>query len=234
MIVRTRRFTTTTTDSSIIAGGGDGRSRLAVIINGEENIVVEDRVKEAIYKHLRKKFSSSYFAVMKGTDINTMLLQYAEEQYYDKREETLVNSAETVSKKSTVDVDGLPVGIQPRGLSDMRREDYVRAGRKCGYDYVFVITLANGRGTIDNHNFILFNTNTVHKNVWLRLRLVDVSTGDYLYRSDIPAAGKTHNGKINGRVMERAVYKAMAEAMDDISIQYDNSGNLPPAPNSYR
>ena len=242
--------------ATVYASGGDSLPSIAVLINGDENMLVEERIKNTIYKHLQKKFPRNYFTVVKGTDINTMLLQYAEEQYYDKRETAKVYSSSDgyiasaghniakmkangegmVVKKSTVDVDGMPVGLRPRGLADMRREDYVRAGRKCGYDYVFVITISNGQVTsVAQHNWILFSTSTIRKNMWLRLRFIDVGTGDYLYRNDIPAEGETHNGYINGRIAEKAIDKAMSEAMSDLNVSYDINGfTLPPAPNGYR
>ncbi len=310
----------------------DGRVRIAVVINGDENMVVEDRIKNQVYSHLRKKFPIDYFAVMKGTDINSRLLQYAEDMYYDQREyattkereynhsnstrgisakisgvknifDSVTDSSHKVTstdnitgtregnvyntynndsdldgdidnrwygggsrsddytgtvdrnasgtghvdtdtdhkgwgasigfgastsnssgdetrviKSSKVDIDGMAVGNRPRGLADMRRLDYVRAGRECNYDYVFVLTLSNGKGKVYGHDFVLFNTNTVTKNVWLRVRLIDVSSGNYLYRNDIATSGKTHNGHINGRVLERSVANAMKEAMDDIKV----------------
>ena len=263
----------------------DGRVRIAVVINGDENMVVEDRIKNQVYSRLRQKFPIDYFAVIKGTDINSKLLQYAEDIYYDQREYATtrdttidaknssngisisVNGQKTfsdssananassgnasaggsasgsgdshgfggyvgvsvggssihgeesrITKSSRVDIDGMPVGNRPRGLADMRRMDYVRAGRECNYDYVFVLTLSNGKGKVYGHDYILFNTNTVTKNVWLRVRLIDVESGDYLYRNDIAASGKTHNGHINGRVLERSVANAMREAMDDIKV----------------
>jgi len=312
--------------------GRDGRVRIAVVINGDENMIVEDRIKNQVYSHLRKKFPIDYFAVMKGTDINSRLLQYAEDMYYDQREYATTKEREynhsnstrginvkvsgvkniidsvtdsthngnytsdytgrrrgrqsgtynndsdydgdtdnqwtskgrnsekydgtidsnysdsghsdtdtdhkgwgasigfgastssssgdetRVIKSSKVDIDGMAVGNRPRGLADMRRLDYVRAGRECNYDYVFVLTLSNGKGKIYGHDFIVANTNTVTKNVWLRVRLVDVKSGDYLYRNDIAARGETHNGHINGRVLERSVANAMKEAMDDIRV----------------
>jgi hypothetical protein len=311
----------------------DGRVRIAVVINGDENMVVEDRIKNQVYSRLRQKFPIDYFAVIKGTDINSRLLQYAEDMYYDQREyattrETEYNQTKSsrgislkisgnknifnsvtdsnhnasttgnssgsrngntsnsgyydndltddaydgrwtgsgssndsynnnynsstagtghvnkdtdhkgwgatlgigggtssvsgdetrVTKSSKVDVDGMAIGNRPRGLADMRRMDYVRAGRECNYDYVFVLTLSNGKGKVYGHDYILFNTNTVTKNIWLRVRLIDVQSGNYLYRNDIAAMGKTHNGHINGRVLERSVASAMKEAMDDIKV----------------
>ena len=242
--------------ATIYAGSGGNIPRIAVIINGDENMLVEERVKNKIYEHLRKKFPRNFFNVVKGTDINTMLLQYAEEQYYDKRETATIgtdtdnyylgtgqnfakmeaNDEGAIGKYSKVDVDGMPVGLRPRGLADMRREDYVRIGRKCGYDYVFVITLSNGQVTsVSSQWWVLFRTHTVRKNIWLRMRFIDMATGDYLYRNDIPAEGETHNGYINGRIAEYAIDKAMTEAMSDLSVDYNINGyTLPPAPNSYR
>ena len=317
----------------IIYGGRkpyDDRVRIAVVINGDENIIVEDRVKNQIYSQLRAKFPRDNFAVMKGTDVNTRLLQYSEELYYDQREtaETQDNAYESktssmfgsitgyagrsfrrfdndysglrniadsgttgnsynsylnpaydedgnliydehrvgenngnynrnvgiddvgnlvgdshgldvggsatfgmgtqkraaewskVRKPSKVDVDGMPVGMQPRGIADMQRMDYVRAGRECEYDYVFVLSFSNGKAKVYPHNFGLFNTHTIDKNVWLRIRLVDVNTGDYVYRNDIVAMGKTTNGYVNGRVIERSVQKAVKEALDDLALEY--------------
>ena len=263
----------------------EDRVRIAVIVAGDENMVVEDRVKNQVYSRLREKFPIDYFAVYKGTDVNSKLLQYAEDIYYDQREyattrDTVIDAKKTsnginvsingqkditdakasagasdgsdsasasasgsgdshwfggtvgvsvgsnsvygeenrVTKSSRVDVDGIPVGNRPRNLADMRRMDYVRAGRECNYDYVFVLTMSNGKGKIYNHDFLVTGSNTVTKNIWLRVRLVDVKSGNYLYRNDIPAMGKTHNGHINGKVLERSVAKAMQEAMDDIRI----------------
>lgn len=319
------------------------RPTIAIVINGDENFVVEDRVKDVIYKELRKKFPKNYFALMKGTDINTRLLQYAEDVYYDDRETAVtedttydikstqkgfdvsmgrsktdtdfntsgtesgnysgtdsynnntngtwannnsgtwtnyndddtVNSYGTtgntstasssadsngsrdyngnhndvfnsrtvgdiwsrnirggihfgkrsdtvhkqnVTKPSKVDVDGMPVGVQPRGLSDMRREDYVRVGRDCGYDYVLVISFSNGQSQVYKQDYVLFTTNSIQKNVWMRVRFLDMATGNYLYRNNIAASGKTHNGYVNGRVFERSVAKAMEEAMNDVEV----------------
>ncbi|MDY3297747.1 hypothetical protein, partial [Selenomonas sp.] len=62
---------------------------------------------------------------------------------------------------------------------------------------------------------------TTHSNIWLRLRFVDVASGDYLYRNDIATTGKTHNGYINGRVYEESIANGMKEAMNDIDISED-------------
>ena len=72
--------------------GPDGRVRIAIVINGDENIIVKNRVKDEIYAQLRRKFPREEFAVMKGTDITTKLLQYAEDQFYDDRGTASVTS----------------------------------------------------------------------------------------------------------------------------------------------
>ncbi len=229
--------------------GSSDRTRIAVVINGDENLVVEDRVKNQIYSQLRKKFPKEEFAVMKGTDVNTLLLQEEEERYMEQRgsfssssvsdesgksasrllggiipvvyeEQSEVRNSSEISKNDKLDVDGMPIGSQPRGIADLALADYVHAGKELGYDYVFAVTLSNGMTQRELHNFILFNSITNHKNVWLRVRLVDVKNSCYAYRNNILAQGETHGGGINGRIFERSVKKAMEEAMNDIEIQH--------------
>ena len=263
--------------------GPDGRVRIAIVINGDENIIVHDRVKDEIYQQLRKKFPREEFAVMKGSDVKTKLLQYAEDQFYGERgTATLVNrrtqsktnssgiggvfgivksitdaavgaaaggtsasgsgsgdsrdysgsgsvnnSSTDYNRNTTVeykddrlDVDGLPVGRQPRGMADLRREDYVRAGRECDYDYIFVATFSNGEYEEERHWWVLYNSTTRKKDVWLRLRFVDVDSGEYLYRNDIVAQGETGGSSGKSRMMQRAVREAMKEALADIDVKY--------------
>lgn len=263
--------------------GPDGRVRIAIVINGDENIVVHNRVKDEIYQQLRKKFPREEFAVMKGTDVKTKLLQYAEDQFYGERgTATLVNrrtqsktnssgisgafgivksitdaavgaaaggtsasgsgsgdsrdysGSGSVNNSSTdynrntiveykddrLDVDGLPVGRQPRGMADLRRADYVRAGRECDYDYIFVATFSNGEYDEEHHWWVLYNSVTRKKDVWLRLRFVDVESGEYLYRNDIVAQGETGGSSGKSRMMQRAVREAMKEALADIEVTY--------------
>lgn len=257
----------------------DQRTRIAVVINGDEQIVVEDRVKNRIYSRLREKFSIEEFALMKGTDIKTWLLQAEEERFYENRPSATISTNKqpyrsangfnigmvagalaggiaadrngknvvgavaagavldnligsngarsenhtTTAVTSKTDVDHMPVGIQPRGFADLRREDFVQAGRKYGYDYVFVVTMNVGMLKHEKHGFVLFDSTTNKGNIWVRVRLVDVHNGEYAYRNDIVAAGETHGtrfsgGGVNGRLMEKAVDQAMTEAMNDIAI----------------
>ena len=234
-------------------GPGD-RPRIAVVVNGDERVVVEDRVKNEIYSQLRLKFPREYFALMKGTDVNTVLLQRAEDMYYDNRPTAKISERMNGSRQRTdadtngvshvihgvgdflfgerrssksvvvkekedrVDIDGLPVDFQPRGIADMRREDFVWAGQTCGYDYVFVVTLTAGRDMDYKHNFVIANSVTNHQNLWMRVRFVDVDSGNYLYRNDIAVQGKVHNGSRNGKGLQAAVHKAMEEAMNDLDF----------------
>lgn len=238
----------------------DDRPRIAVIINGDENFVVENRVKNQIYSQLRRKFPSDEFAVMKGTDVNTRLLEAAEARYYEERGNATVTTPEPAKKlygqdngvvsnivngvgdflfggrkelynyngdrhwehtqkQEKLDVDGMPVPNRPRGLADMRKEDYAQVGRELGYDYVFVFTMSNGKAENEKHNFVVFNSVTNHKNVWLRLKFIDTANNTYLYRNDIAAQGEAHNGSFGGKILERSVEKAMQEAMDDLTVE---------------
>lgn len=204
------------------AGPGD-RIKIAVVVTGDGNIVVEDRVKNNIYSQLRKKFPREDFALMKGNDVKTKLLQKEEEVYYNQRAE--ITEGKSVpggyykERTDKVDVDGMAIRTdQPRGFADLRCEDYVQAGRSCGYDYVFVFTFSNGAAEAHLHDFILFYSQTNLKQVWMRVRMVDVAKGNYVYRNDMTAKGKTHNDNFNGRIIEKAVDSMMREAMDDIDI----------------
>ena len=184
--------------------GADGRPTIAVIINGDETILAEERVKSEIYSMLRKKFPREDFALLKGNRIITKLLQHMEDEY---------GSIGKIDKSSLDD-------HSTQDIIDLRREDYVRAGQECGYDYVFVATLSHGEERSESHDFLIFSNKTNKKNVWLQVRLIDLASGDYLYRNDLVLTGKTHSGRVNGRVMQRSVHKAMKEAMDDIEISY--------------
>ena len=263
-------------------GEKDQRTRIAVVINGDEQVVVEERVKNRIYSRLRQKFSIEEFALMKGTDIRTWLLSTEEERFYDTRPNATINTnkqpyrsasgfsiasvtgaiagariahntdrneaagaalgviadnligqamqgtknenSTTTTVQSRTDVDHMPIGIQPRGFADLRREDFVQAGRKYGYDYVFVVTMNVGMLKHEKHGYVFFDSTTNKGNIWVRVRLVDVNNGEYAYRNDIVTAGETHGtrfsgGGVNGRLMEKAVDQAMIEAMNDIAIE---------------
>ena len=226
----------------------DGRIRIAVVINGDENIIVEDRVKNEIYTQLRKKFPYNEFAVMKGTDVNTKLLQWAEDKAVALEESMLDRGTydQVYGIQPRVDADGMPRAIQPSsdvpdtkkyhqrvnqplGISNLHRRDYVRAGRECGYDYIFLATFSNGLTREEGHQWVVFEQDTRKHDVWLRMRFVDMESGDYLYRNDIVMQGETAGG---GRVLifpfvygsghpraqQTAVRKALEEALKDIEV----------------
>lgn len=221
--------------------GPDGRVRLAIVINGDESIVVEDRIKNQIYKQIREKFPRESFAVMKGTDVNTLLLEQAEDESYDihkgrahaedkwnnHKYTSYVMDGNRKQTKNSVgiyenqdnDVDGMVVYNRPRGLADMRLNDYVNAGRKLEYDYVLIMTMTLGeQEKYERGVWPLFSTHTSKQNIWLRARFVDVNEGRYVYRNDLVATGETHNGHFNGRLYERSVRQAVQEMLNDITI----------------
>ena len=176
--------------------GPGGRIRIGIVINGDENMVVEDRVKNVIYQAIRKKFPREEFAVMKATDLNTELMQKAEAQYaqYKMRMEnatsvgtvkpgatvvssSAANTAATVEKQDSLDADGMRVLDQPRGIVDLLCQDYVQAGKDCGYDYVLALTLSTGGVNVRESNIPvvgnMFN-NSIRANGWMRVRFVEI------------------------------------------------------------
>ncbi len=225
--------------------GPQGRIRIAIILDGDENIIVEERVKNEVYQAIREKFPRESFAVMKGIDVKTKLLQYAEDNFDDSNRAVIHSHMGSAGRKGTMsrthetgefvhragnnvtwdektsqsDIDGLPVHPgKPRGLADMKRADYVRAGRECDYDYVFVATFSNGEYLLEKHGWILFSTETKKKNVWLRLRFIDTQSGDYVYRNDLVVTGAVGDQGGRPRMYQDAVRKAMREAMDDLEV----------------
>jgi len=196
--------------------GPGGRTRIAVVINGDESILVEDRVKNVVYKAIRDKFPREYFAVMKGNDVNTDLLQKAEKEYAAR-----LDADTNGVQQHRPDADGMVVENRPRGLSDMLLEDYVESGKACNYDYLLVLTFSEGNKVSYDHNLILWHNKTNHQNVWMRLRFIDVAHSKYLYRNDMAATGKGHNGFFNGKMLERSVRVLMEESMNDIDVSED-------------
>lgn len=221
--------------------GPGGRTRIAVIVNGDEALVSEDRVKNDIYAQIRQKFPRESFAVMKGTDVNTRLLQMAEDRYAGQHGTATVTkdgagtsgdvglvsgaiSKDSIQKEDALDADGVPVKVQPRGTADLVRKDLVSAGKAFDYQYVLMVTLTEGNSEFYHHMvwpLPPIGSSTTKPSVWLRVRFVDCGSGDYLYRNDIAAKGKSHNGFPDGRAFQDAVHNAMKEAMNDIAISED-------------
>ncbi len=198
--------------------GPGGRIRIAIVIDGDEDLIVENRVKDEIYAQLRKKFPREEFAVMKGTDIMTKLLQYEEDKGY---REWSSSSSDDNRAVRALDKDGLPIyAQQPNNIAYVSREDFVRAGRECDYDYIFAVTVSHGNYYKEAHEFIVYHSTTHKKSVWLRVRLVDVESGDYLYRNDVVAYGETGGATGRARKYQWGVREAMKEVLDDISVTY--------------
>lgn len=118
------------------------RTQIAVVLTGDEWLMVEDRIRNDIYRQLRKKFPREDFGVYKGTDVNTSLLTRAEEVYVQERGKDI-----SVRPDLRTDVDGMPAGgarQKPRGFADLQLRDYVDAGREHSYDYVLALALDFG------------------------------------------------------------------------------------------
>ena len=63
---------------AIVATGGEevsGRVKLGLLLHGDGHILIDDKVKNTIYRRLREKFHKDEFAIMKATDVATFLLQ---------------------------------------------------------------------------------------------------------------------------------------------------------------
>lgn len=221
------------------------RTQIAVVLTGNEWLMVEDKVRNDIYRQLRRKFPREDFGVYKGNDVHTHLLTRAEEVYVQERGKGI-----SWGPDLSTDVDGMPAGgkephiaygdidnrepvsgKRPRGFADLQLRDYVDAGREQRYDYVLALALDFGGRNISNyHDFVLFGSKTLRQNVWLRVRLVDVARERYAYRNDIVLQGKVHGSvKIlgipvtrtrgfNGPLFEKAVHNALAEALRDIEV----------------
>lgn len=200
--------------------GPEGRVRIAIVIDGDEDLIVENRVKDEIYTQIRKKFPREEFAVMKGTDVMTKLLQYEEDK--GDEWERWSSTGQSNAPDRALDKDGLRIQPQqPNNISYVSRSDFVRAGRECDYDYIFAVTVSHGNYYEESHNFVVYRSKTYKKSVWLRVRFVDLSSGDYLYRRDIVAYGETGGvGTGRARKYQWGVREAMKEVLDDINVTY--------------
>lgn len=69
--------------NTILATGGEeisGRVKLGLLLHGDGHIYIDDEVKKIIYKKLREKFPKEEFALIKATDVATLLLQKGDKQ----------------------------------------------------------------------------------------------------------------------------------------------------------
>ena len=219
------------------------RTQIAVVLTGDEWLMVEDRIRNDIYRQLRKKFPREEFGVYKGTDVNTSLLTRAETIYAQERDKggmwrlsRDVDDMPTGGKEShmvygDMSNQDLLIGKKPRGFADLQLRDYVDAGREHDYDYVLALAMDfGGRNISEERYWIFYGNQTLRQNVWLRVRLVDVDREKYAYRNDIVLQGKVHNTTVvlglpvgstrgfNGPLFERAVHNALAEALRDIEV----------------
>ena len=55
-----------------------GRVKLGILLHSDGHILVDDNVKKVIYQRLRNKFPKQEFAIIKATDVATVLLERSE------------------------------------------------------------------------------------------------------------------------------------------------------------
>lgn len=63
---------------TILATGGEevsGRVKLGLLLHSDGHILIDDEIKNIIYRKLREKFPKEEFAIMKATDVATFLLK---------------------------------------------------------------------------------------------------------------------------------------------------------------
>lgn len=63
---------------AILATGGEEiseRVKLGLLVHGDGHILIDDKVKNIMYRKLREKFPKDEFAIMKATDVATFLLE---------------------------------------------------------------------------------------------------------------------------------------------------------------
>ena len=68
---------------AIVATGGEEiseRVKFGLLVHGDGHILIDDKVKNIIYRRLRDKFPKEEFAIMKATDVATFLLQKGDQQ----------------------------------------------------------------------------------------------------------------------------------------------------------
>ncbi|MBO6177801.1 MAG: hypothetical protein J6O04_01335 [Selenomonadaceae bacterium] len=67
--------------NAILGTGGQeisGRVKLGLLLHSDGHILVDDDVKKVIYQRLRNKFPKQEFAIIKATDVATVLLERSE------------------------------------------------------------------------------------------------------------------------------------------------------------
>ncbi|MBP2629891.1 MAG: hypothetical protein H6Q70_519 [Firmicutes bacterium] len=102
-------------------------------------------------------------------------------------------------------------------LDQLKRDDFINAGEKFGYDYVIVLPFYNEGGQYTTTGW----TNIISQNITLRARIVDVKTQEYLYRIDVTKQGEAGNGfgsPSPQRAQKEAISKCLNEVFKDLTI----------------
>lgn len=111
-------------------------------------------------------------------------------------------------------------------LDQLKRDDFINAGKKYGYDYVMVLPFYDEGGWYTTTGW----TNIVTQNVTLRARIVDVNKQEYIYRIDVTKKGEAGNafGSPNlQRAQKEAAGLCLKEVLKDLEIgeKYDLKDN---------
>lgn len=95
-------------------------------------------------------------------------------------------------------------------IDRLKRVDYVSVGKKYGYDYVLILPFY--AGSLD-HATGLFSS-TFRTNITLKARVLDVNTGEYIYRMDIVEKGSSGSTILGSASYLRAQKLAVGKCLD--------------------
>jgi len=102
-------------------------------------------------------------------------------------------------------------------LDQLKREDYVKAGEKFGYDYIVVLPFyATSSEFVDGPW-----SSSYRVNVTLRARIVDVKAKEYIYRQDQVEKGSSSDAFGNPsylRAQRDGAKKCLDTVLSDIGI----------------
>lgn len=94
-------------------------------------------------------------------------------------------------------------------LDQLKREDFVSIGKKYGYDYVIVLPFYSNSYEYTGGAW----STSFRVNITLKARVVDVNTGEYLYRMDIVEKGAT-SATFGNPSYSRAQRNGIGECVD--------------------
>ena len=154
-----------------------------------------------------------------GTRVLTDMQTRTHSEYVDSVVTTDQYKLPEVSR-STLGVNGREY-LGTGALFDLfRKDDYVRAGRKFGYDYILVLPIYHSCN-LDKRKDSFF-ANMLQSFVTVRARLIDVQKGEYLYRVDTFEKGETGDmlfppGHL--RAVRKALNRCLLKAFNDMYVE---------------